>query len=115
MKEIMRGDIFYVQLDPVVGSEQGGARPCVVLQNNIGNKFSTTVIVAAVTGREIKKKLPTHAEISLPELGKDSTVLLEQIRTIDKQRLREFVGTLTAEQLSEVEKALDISLGRAGI
>jgi len=110
MKEIKRGDIYYAALDPVVGSEQGGTRPVLILQNDTGNKFSPTVIVAAITGRQ-KKNLPTHVPVSIPTLPKDSIVLLEQIRTIDKQRLAEYISSLTHSQMKIVEQAIDVSLG----
>lgn len=108
--EIKRGDIYYAVLDPVVGSEQGGTRPVLVLQNNIGNKFSPTVIVAAITGKQ-KKNLPTHVPIQIPELPKDSIILLEQIRTVDKKRLGEYIAHVGNVQMEITEKALNISLG----
>lgn len=110
MKEIKRGDIYYAALNPVIGSEQGGTRPVLILQNDTGNKFSPTVIVAAITGSQ-KKSLPTHVPVNIPELPKDSIVLLEQIRTIDKQRLCEYVACLSNSQMKKVEQAIDISLG----
>lgn len=110
MKEIKRGDIYYAVLNPVIGSEQGGTRPTLILQNDTGNKFSPTVIIAPITGRS-KKRLPTHVSVDIPELPKDSIVLLEQIRTIDKQRLAEYIGRLDNTQMKEVEQAIDISLG----
>jgi len=110
MKEIKRGDIYYAALDPVVGSEQGGTRPALILQNDAGNKFSPTVIVAAITGKP-KKKLPTHVQVNISELPKNSIVLLEQIRTIDKQRLCEFIVHLNNTQKKKVEQAIDVSLG----
>ena len=109
-ESIKRGDIYYATLDPVVGSEQGGTRPVLILQNDTGNKFSPTVIVAAITGRQ-KKNLPTHVTVNIPALPKDSIVLLEQIRTIDKQRLSEYVSSLTNAQMKKVEQAIDVSLG----
>jgi len=109
---VKRGDVFFADLSPVVGSEQGGVRPVLIIQNDIGNRFSPTVIVAAITSSHTKKKLPTHAPISMPGLDKDSIVLLEQIRTLDKRRLLDFVGRLTDKQLTGIDKALDISLGR---
>jgi len=110
---IKRGDVFYADLSPVVGSEQGGIRPVLIIQNDIGNKYSPTVIVAAITSQINKAKLPTHVEISGSECGlaKDSVVLLEQIRTIDKKRLREKIGHLDIETLKKVNEALEISLG----
>lgn len=112
---VKRGDIFYADLSPVVGSEQGGVRPVLVVQNDIGNKYSPTVIVAAVTSQINKAKLPTHVEISANDFGlaKDSVILLEQIRTLDKRRLREKIGKLDMPLMSRVNHALIISLGIA--
>ena len=109
---IRRGDIFYADLRPVVGSEQGGIRPVLIIQNDIGNKHSPTVICAAITSKMNKAKLPTHIEISAGryQIEKNSVVLLEQIRTIDKQRLREYVCHVDQELMKKVEKALKISL-----
>ena len=109
---IKRGDIFYADLRPVVGSEQGGVRPVLIIQNDTGNKHSPTVICAAVTSRMNKAKLPTHVELSASkyQLVKDSVVLLEQVRTIDKKRLKEKVCHLDSEVLKRVDKALAISL-----
>ncbi len=108
-----RGDIFFADLSPVVGSEQGGVRPVLVVQNDIGNKYSPTVIVAAITSQIDKAKLPTHVELKASEHGldRDSVVLLEQIRTIDKRRLREKVARLSGEVIERVDEALKISLG----
>lgn len=110
---IKRGDIFYADLSPVVGSEQGGVRPVLIVQNDIGNKYSPTVIAAAITSQINKAKLPTHIEISAQEYGlaKDSVILLEQIRTIDKKRLREKIGHLDDELMEKVNEALSISFG----
>ena len=110
---IKRGDIFYADLSPVVGSEQGGVRPVLIIQNDIGNKYSPTVIAAAITSQINKAKLPTHIEISAKEYGlqKDSVILLEQIRTIDKKRLREKIGHLDDELMDKVNEALAISFG----
>ena len=110
---VKRGDIFYADLSPVIGSEQGGTRPVLVVQNDVGNKFSPTVIVAAITSQINKAKLPTHIEIAAQEVGllKDSVILLEQVRTIDKKRLREKIGTLGDEMLARVDEALGISFG----
>ena len=110
---VKRGDIFYADLSPVIGSEQGGTRPVLVVQNDVGNKFSPTVIVAAITSQINKAKLPTHIEINAHEVGllKDSVILLEQVRTIDKKRLREKIGRLDDEQLASVDEALGISFG----
>jgi mRNA interferase MazF len=110
-REIKRGDIYYADLDPVCGSEQNGVRPVLILQNNTGNRFSPTVIIAAITGRG-KKSLPTHVPISIPGLPTDSVILLEQIRTIDKCRLGEYVGRIDKTQMKIAEQAIDISLGK---
>lgn len=111
--DINRGDIFYADLSPVVGSEQGGVRPVLVVQNNVGNKYSPTVIIAAITSQLTKAKLPTHIELSCHDfrLEKDSVVLLEQIRTLDKRRLKDKVCTLDIATMRRVEVALMISLG----
>ena len=110
---VKRGDIFYADLSPVVGSEQGGIRPVIVIQNDVGNKYSPTVIVAAITSQINKAKLPTHVEISSEAYGlnKDSVVLLEQIRTLDKRRLKEKIGHMTDEDMALVDEALLISIG----
>ena len=109
---IKRGDIFYADLRPVVGSEQGGVRPVLIIQNDMGNRHSPTVICAAITSKMNKAKLPTHVEIdaSRYQLVKDSVILLEQVRTIDKSRLRERVCHLDDEILKRIDKALLISL-----
>lgn len=109
---IRRGDIYYADLSPVVGSEQGGIRPVLIIQNNVGNRHSPTVICAAVTSRMNKVKLPTHIEISAKDyqIVKNSVILLEQIRTIDKQRLKEFVCHVDAGLMKKVEEAIRISL-----
>ena len=113
ISNVKRGDIFYADLSPVVGSEQGGIRPVIILQNNIGNRYSPTVIISAITSQINKAKLPTHVEISSEEYGlnRDSVVLLEQIRTIDKKRLKEKIGHMTEEDMNKVNKSLLISLG----
>ena len=110
---IKRGDIYYADLSPVIGSEQGGVRPVLIVQNDIGNKYSPTIIAAAITSQINKAKLPTHIEISALEYGlvKDSVILLEQIRTIDKKRLREKIGRLDDELMEKVNDALGISFG----
>ena len=110
---IKRGDIFYADLSPVVGSEQGGIRPVLIVQNDVGNKSSPTIIVAAVTSQMNKAKLPTHVEIHAADngLSKNSVVLMEQLRTIDKKRLKERIGTLDSELIPDVNHALGISLG----
>ena len=109
---VKRGDIFYADLSPVIGSEQGGIRPVIIIQNDIGNKYSPTVIVAAITSQINKAKLPTHVEISSEEYGlnRDSVVLLEQIRTLDKRRLKEKIGHMTDGDMKKVNNALLISL-----
>lgn len=110
---VKRGELYFADLSPVVGSEQGGIRPVLVVQNDIGNKYSPTVIAAAITSKLNKAKLPTHIELSSKEYGleKDSVVLLEQIRTIDKTRLKEKIGELNTFKMSQVNKAMMISLG----
>ena len=107
-----RGEVYLADLSPVQGSEQGGNRPVVIIQNNVGNYHSPTVIVAAVTGRINKAKIPTHVEISkdIYNLDKDSVILLEQIRTVDKKRLKEKLTYLNDDKMKEVDKALQISL-----
>ena len=109
---IKRGDIFYADLRPVVGSEQGGIRPVLIIQNDIGNKHSPTVICAAITSKMNKAKLPTHIEIDSSKYDsvKDSVIFLEQLRTIDKRRLKDKVCHLDQEMLSKVDHALEISL-----
>lgn len=111
--DIKRGYLYYADLSPVVGSEQGGVRPVLIIQNDIGNKYSPTVIVAAITSQINKAKLPTHIEISANEYGlnKDSVILLEQIRTIDKKRLREKIGCLDNNTMMKVDNSLQVSLG----
>ncbi len=113
VENIKRGDIYYADLSPVVGSEQGGVRPVLIVQNDIGNKYAPTIIVTAITSQINKAKIPTHIELSAKEYGlpKDSVVLLEQIRTIDKRRLREKIGKLDAKKIERVNSALLISLG----
>ena len=110
---VKKGDIFFADLSPVIGSEQGGVRPVVVIQNDVGNKYSPTVIVAAITSQINKAKLPTHVEIRAGEhgLNKDSVILLEQLRTVDKRRLKERVGRMDEEAMEKVNEALVISLG----
>jgi len=110
---VRRGEIYYADLSPVVGSEQGGIRPVLIVQNDIGNKYSPTVIVSAITSQINKAKLPTHIEISASEYGlpKDSVILLEQIRTIDKKRLKDKIGYLSPEMMKKVDEALEISFG----
>ena len=110
---IVKRDIYYADLSPVIGSEQGGVRPVIIVQNDVGNKYSPTVIAAAITSQINKAKLPTHNEISAKEYGlyKDSVILLEQIRTIDKKRLKEKIGHLDYELMEKVNEALAISFG----
>lgn len=109
---IKRGDIFFADLSPVIGSEQGGLRPVLVVQNNVGNKYSPTVIVAAITSQINKAKIPTHIELSTSYgLTKDSVALLEQLRTIDKRRLRDKIGCVDGDKMRHVDNALYVSLG----
>lgn len=116
MKTIRRGDIYYADLSPVVGSEQGGIRPVVILQNNVGNRHSPTVIVAAITSNTHKTRLPTHVTVdgSPGGLYQKSVVLLEQVRTIDRARLREHMGALDETDMSRIDAALEISIGLSG-
>lgn len=113
---VKRGDIFYADLRPVVGSEQGGVRPVVIIQNDIGNRYSPTVICAAITSKINKAKMPTHVEIAAmdDQLVKDSVVLLEQIRTIDKKRLREKICHLEDEVMERIDAGLLVSIGLRG-
>ena len=110
---VHRGDIYYADLSPVVGSEQGGVRPVLIVQNDVGNKFSPTVIEAAITSQRDKANLPTHIEVDTGSSGlmKDSVVLLEQVRTIDKHRLKEKMGKLDENSMNRVNEALSISFG----
>lgn len=110
---IKRGEIFYAELNPVVGSEQGGTRPVLVIQNDIGNQFSPTTIIAAITSQISKAKLPTHVEVKAKRSGleRDSVILAEQIRTIDKSRLKEKVAVLDEEVMLRVDEAIEVSLG----
>lgn len=110
---VKRGDIYYADLSPVVGSEQGGVRPVLIVQNDVGNRYSPTVIAAAITSQHEKAKLPTHIEVegSTCGLTKDSVVLLEQIRTIDKRRLKERMGALDDTSMNQIDRALSISFG----
>mgnify|MGYP000568067236 FL=1 len=113
---VKRGDIYYADLSPVVGSEQGGIRPVLVIQNDIGNKYSPTVSAAAITSQINKAKMPTHIELAAKDYGlnKDSVILLEQIRTIDKRRLREKIGRIDDGLMASVNNALSISFGLGG-
>ena len=110
---VKRGEIYYADLSPVIGSEQGGIRPVLIVQNDVGNKYSPTVIAAAITSQREKTKLPTHIEIESVGCGlsKDSVVLLEQIRTIDKKRLKEKMGMLDNNSMYKVDNALSVSFG----
>lgn len=110
---IYRGEIYYADLSPVVGSEQGGVRPVLIVQNDVGNRHSPTVIAAAITSQREKNRLPTHIEIDSSSCGlaKDSVVLLEQIRTIDKQRLKERMGVLDQTSMDRINNALQVSFG----
>lgn len=112
MAKIKRGDLYYADLSPVVGSEQGGVRPVVVIQNDVGNKYSPTTIIAPITSQRKKTNMPTHVPAShRTDLPKDSVVLLEQIRTIDKKRLQEKIGDFEDEVMEDIDKALSVSIG----
>ena len=113
---VKRGEIYYADLSPVVGSEQGGIRPVLIVQNDVGNRHSPTVIAAAITSQKDKSKLPTHIELSARGCGlaKDSVVLLEQVRTIDKKRLKERMGELDPDSMDRVDSALSVSFGLGG-
>lgn len=110
---VKRGDIFYADLSPVVGSEQGGVRPVVIVQNDVGNRYSPTVIAAAITSKTDKTRLPTHIDVTADAYGlsKNSVILLEQVRTIDKARLREKMGHLTPDTMAKVDSAISVSFG----
>ena len=110
---VKRGEIYYADLSPVVGSEQGGVRPVLIVQNEVGNRHSPTVIAAAITSQRDKSRLPTHIEVQAETCGlaKDSIVLLEQIRTIDKKRLKDKMGELDLDQMQKVDTALSVSFG----
>ena len=113
MAKVKRGDVFYAELDPVIGSEQGGVRPVLIIQNDVGNQHSPTTIVAAITGQLTKAKLPTHVDLAGREngLAKNSVVLVEQVRTIDKTRLKEYICTLDKQIMEQIDQALLISMG----
>ena len=113
---VKRGDIYYADLSPVVGSEQGGLRPVLIIQNDVGNRYSPTVIAAAITSRMGKNRLPTHIDIHADRVGlaKDSVVLLEQIRTLDKRRLKEKMGHLDESMMRNVNSAIAVSFGLLG-
>ena len=111
-KAIRRGDLFYADLNPVVGSEQGGIRPVLVIQNDVGNHFSPTVVAAAITSRKAKNSLPTHILLeNVPGLAPTSLLLLEQLRTIDRKRLRGYIGRISKEKMLEIDATLAISVG----
>ena len=111
-KAIRRGDLFYADLNPVIGSEQGGIRPVLVIQNDVGNHFSPTVVAAAITSRKAKNSLPTHILLeNVPGLAPTSLLLLEQLRTKDRKRLRGYIGRISKEKMLEVDAALAISIG----
>ena len=116
MMSVKRGDIYYADLSPVVGSEQGGLRPVLIIQNDVGNRYSPTVIAAAITSRMGKTRLPTHIDIHADKVGlaKDSVVLLEQIRTLDKRRLKEKMGHLDESLMQKVNSAIAVSFGLGG-
>ena len=113
MAKVKRGDVYYAELDPVIGSEQGGVWPVLIIQNDVGNQHSPTTIVAAITGQLSKAKLPTHVDLAGREngLAKNSVVLVEQVRTIDKSRLKEYICTLDKQIMEQVDQALLISMG----
>ena len=110
-RKIKRGDLVFVNFDPIVGSEQGGPRPSVVLQNDVGNKHAPTVIIAPITSKSKKSNLPTHVKLTSKCLERNSVALLEQIKTIDKTRIEAYIGSLSEEEMKMIEKALRISLG----
>ena len=112
-KEVKRGEVFYADLSPVVGSEQGGVRPVLIVQNDVGNRHSPTVIAAAITSKQDKTNLPTHIGIKAGTGGltRDSVVLLEQVRTLDKRRLHSWIGAFAPRQMEQINRALGISVG----
>lgn len=109
--QVLRGEIYYADLSPAFGSEQGGLRPVLIVQNNVGNRHAPTTIIAPLTSRLTKKPLPTHVEFTCEHLSQDSVALLEQIRTIDKSRLKQKMGWVSSEVMEQVNKAMMISLG----
>ena len=111
VRTVRRGDVYLADLNPAIGCEQGGIRPVLVLQNDIGNLYSPTTIVAAVTAKQTKKKLPVHTPISACMLRTDSTLLLEQIRTIDKCRLQAYLGSINQKEMRDIDRALKLSIG----
>lgn len=114
---VKRGDIYYADLSPVIGSEQGGMRPVLIVQNDVGNKYSPTVIAAAITSQKFKTRLPTHISVNADRCGlqKDSVVLLEQVRTLDKKRLRERMGYLPKIEMDKINRALSVSFGLVNV
>lgn len=110
-RKIRRGELYYADLNPVVGSEQGGERPVLIIQNNIGNKHSPTAVVVAITSKLCKSNLPTHVKLNFSKLPKNSMALLEQIRTIDKRRISMYIGKLSQEEMEMIESALLLSVG----
>lgn len=114
---IKKGDIYYADLTPVIGSEQGGVRPVLIIQNDVGNRFSPTVIAAAITSRQGKRALPTHIRLksNLQGLHDNSIVLLEQVRTIDRVRLKEYIGRLNANTMHDIDHAIAVSFGLGGV
>ncbi len=110
---VRRGEIYYADLSPVIGSEQGGMRPVLIVQNDVGNKYSPTVIAAAITSQKYKTQLPTHISVNADNCGlqKDSIVLLEQVRTLDKKRLKERMGNLPDSEMNKINRALSVSFG----
>lgn len=110
-EQILRGELYYAQLDPVMGSEQGGERPVLILQNNKGNQYSPTVVIAPLTTSGVKPPLPTHIEISSSGLRSTSIVLLEQIRTIDKMRIKKYIGSVSPQVMKQIGQAMAVSLG----
>ena len=110
-RKIKRGDLVYVNFDPIIGSEQGGPRPAVVIQNDIGNRHAPTVIIAPITSKTKKSNLPTHVKLTSKCLERNSVARLEQIKTIDKTRIEDYIGTLADEEMKMIDKALRISLG----
>ena len=113
---VKRGDIYYADLSPVVGSEQGGVRPVLIIQNDVGNRYSPTVIAAAITSKQSQNKLPTHSPIEAGDCGlqRDSVVLLEQVRTLDKRRLKEKMGSVDVQSMKAINQALSVSFGLIG-
>ena len=113
LRPVRRGEIYFADLSPVTGAEQGGVRPVLIVQNNIGNRYSPTIIAAAITGCRKRSEQPTHVQLLAAECGLryDSTVLLEQLRTLDRERLRSYIGRISQQTMGEVDTALGISIG----